>query len=441
MSYNLTTVTNAGNKLFNTIIDDNTRLVLDRIEVSATQLDSSTNLKSMTAIDSVVQTLPVNGVSKGDTSIIVKTVLDNKDIKTDYKAWVFGIWGHDEVANVDTLVGVITTTATPDTVPAFDPGSTIGLKYSFGIVYSNTAEITIKQVNDQYAINDDVVHISGDESVTGTKTFQTIKIDNDSAKDVVTTDGYNISLDNGNSKFVPADDAKVVHTADMRKPASDVAGIEEVNAGLSTKVADNKNGTEQLNGVQVQPFNKLSDTIGGRNLLIGTSDFTGWTLGGNTAQGTTDGLTYAHLYDNISVVAPDFTLAESTTYTVSFDALGLSAGTASIYIGYSKDSKGNIIASDYVNATLNALDGASVRVSLTFTTPSSFTKTNFNIGCGHSYTPGGSVYIRHVKLEKGSIATDWTPAPEDKVEYIRASSESDAVAKSKADPNNLYYWV
>ena len=27
----------------------------------------------------------------------------------------------------------------------------------------------------------------------------------------------------------------------------------------------------------------------------------------------------------------------------------------------------------------------------------------------------GSVYIRHVKLEKGSIATDWTPAPEDKV--------------------------
>uniref|UniRef100_UPI00403F1359 hypothetical protein n=1 Tax=Lentilactobacillus hilgardii TaxID=1588 RepID=UPI00403F1359 len=27
-----------------------------------------------------------------------------------------------------------------------------------------------------------------------------------------------------------ADDSKVVHTTDMRKPASDVAGIEEVNA-------------------------------------------------------------------------------------------------------------------------------------------------------------------------------------------------------------------
>lgn len=34
---------------------------------------------------------------------------------------------------------------------------------------------------------------------------------------------------NGNI-FTPADDSKVVHTTDMRKPASDVAGIEEVNA-------------------------------------------------------------------------------------------------------------------------------------------------------------------------------------------------------------------
>ncbi|MFC6165285.1 hypothetical protein ACFP3T_11430 [Lactiplantibacillus dongliensis] len=191
--------------------------------------------------------------------------------------------------------------------------------------------------------------------------------------------------------------------------------VTDLNNGLSTKVTDNKNGTEQLNGVQVQPFNKLSDTIGGRNLLIGTSDFTGWTLSGNTTQGTTDGLTYAHLFTSASAVAPGFILVESTTYTVSFDALGQSAGTAPIYIGYSKGSDGNIIASDYVNATLNALDGASVKVSLTFTTPSSFAKTNFNIGCGHSYSTDGSVYIRHVKLEKGSIATDWTPAPEDKV--------------------------
>lgn len=165
------------------------------------------------------------------------------------------------------------------------------------------------------------------------------------------------------------------------------------------------NASKYINGV------KLNSAVG-TNLITGTSDFTGWALGGGTVVGTTDGLTYAHLYINASAVAPDLALVESTTYTVSFDALGYSAGTTQIYIGYSKGSDGNIIASDYVNATLNAIvDGHSVRVSLTFTTPSSFTKTNFNIGCGNGYSTGGSVYIRHVKLEKGSLATDWCPAP------------------------------
>ena len=158
---------------------------------------------------------------------------------------------------------------------------------------------------------------------------------------------------------------------------------------------------------------QVNNSAVGTNLLAGTSDFTGWTLGGGTAQGTTDGLTYAHLYSNTSAVAPSFTLAESTTYTVSFDALGYSAGTTPIYIGYSEDSSGNIIASDYVNATLNAIDGTSTRVSLTFTTTSSFTKTNFNIGCGYGYGTGGSAFIRHVKLELGSVATDWSLSPED----------------------------
>ena len=221
---------------------------------------------------------------------------------------------------------------------------------------------------------------------------------------------------------------------------SNYVTVTDLNNGLSNKVTDNKNGTEQLNGVQVQPYNKLSDTIGGHNLLIGTSDFTGWTLSGGTTQGATDGLTYAHLFGNTSAVAPNFTLAKSTTYTVSFDALGYKSGTTQIYIGYSEDSKGNIIASDYVNATLNAFDGASVRVSLTFTTPSSFTKTNFNIGCGYPYyATGGSTYIRHVKLEKGSVATDWTPAPEDKQDKIGYTPADDSKVAHSADVSTSVY--
>lgn len=159
-------------------------------------------------------------------------------------------------------------------------------------------------------------------------------------------------------------------------------------------------------------LNDITSNGGGTNLLTGTSDFTGWAIPDKVSR-TTDGLIYAHLYGNAPAVAPNLTLEESTTYTVSFDALGYEAGTTVIAIGYSEDSKGGIIASDYANVALNALDGASVRVSITFTTSSSFTKTNFNIGCGYSFSTGGSIYIRHVMLEKGTVAHDWQPAPED----------------------------
>lgn len=178
-------------------------------------------------------------------------------------------------------------------------------------------------------------------------------------------------------------------------------------------------------------ISKITRNGGGRNMLTGTSDFTGWTIPSKVS-GTTDGLIYAHLYYNAPAVAPNLTLEESTTYTVSFDALGYKAGTTAIAIGYSEDSKGDIIASDYVNVALNALDGTSVRVSITFTTSSSFTKTNFNIGCGHLFSTGGSIYIRHVMLEKGTVAHDWSPNPDDiqsQLDNLNANKLSSADAK------------
>ena len=69
--------------------------------------------------------------------------------------------------------------------------------------------------------------------------------------------------------YTPADDSKVVHSADMRKPASDVAGIEEVNvkqdkigytpADDSKVVHDNHDGSVQVNGVSILPLNGIQD--------------------------------------------------------------------------------------------------------------------------------------------------------------------------------------
>ena len=73
-----------------------------------------------------------------------------------------------------------------------------------------------------------------------------------------------------NSWVLLSDDSKVVHSKDMRKPASDVAGIEEVNAKQdkigytpaddSKVVHDNHDGTISVNGANILPANE--DVIG-----------------------------------------------------------------------------------------------------------------------------------------------------------------------------------
>ena len=70
------------------------------------------------------------------------------------------------------------------------------------------------------------------------------------------TDNKNGTIEVNGSSITPADNSKVVHSKDMRKPASDVAGIDEVNAKQDkiaytpaddSKVAHNT-GTEEIAG-------------------------------------------------------------------------------------------------------------------------------------------------------------------------------------------------
>ena len=309
MAYDLATVTNSGNQLLASVVPDKSSLVIDKIEVSGTQLASSTDLKTMTSISNVVQTLSANGYQKKDNSFIISTVLDNSSVDADYQAWVFGIWAHKADGGSSILMSVITSTDSPDTISK-GSGTPIDYNYKFITTFSNTKSLKIKMSSDTYATNDTVLHNSGDETATGTKTFQEIKISNKKFPSLVQTDGQYVTLDGGNTEIVPADNSKVVHTtgdetidgkkkfdtdptdgagnayaktvdvnqqldkkvnvADMRKPASDVAGIEEVNtkqdkigytpADDSKVVHDNHDGTVQINGYNIHPFDAIQNT-------------------------------------------------------------------------------------------------------------------------------------------------------------------------------------
>ena len=209
----------------------------------------------------------------------------------------------------------------------------------------------------------------------------------------------------------------------MRKPASDVAGIEEVNQQLDKKVTDNKDGTEQLNGVRVQPYNKLSDSVGGRNLLINTAklnDSTGCFYQKSNISDTYLGLNIfqtANQWDGVRINWPYLApkIKTNTNYVMSEYVRNTSPTTAASIGIYGVSGVVFNSPITYAFATLPPNSGW-VRVSA-LVNIASFSNTTFDTLRFENATTltDGYVQFAGLKFEKGSIATDWTPAPEDKV--------------------------
>ena len=200
--------------------------------------------------------------------------------------------------------------------------------------------------------------------------------------------------------------------------------VTDLNNGLSTKVTDNKDGTEQLNGVKVQPFNKLSDTIGGRNLLINTAQLNDSTVCLDTKSNVSD--TYLGL--NIFQTAAQWggvrifwsylaqKIKTNTNYVMS-EYVRNTSPTKATFIGVYGTDTGVVFNSgiSYSVAVLPPNSGW-VRISAPVNIASFPTnivgKLRFENG---TTLTDGYVQFAGLKFEQGSIATDWTPAPEDKV--------------------------
>ncbi|MFT8525219.1 MAG: hypothetical protein ABF753_03460 [Lentilactobacillus hilgardii] len=228
MAYDLAKVTDSGNNLVAGIIADKASLSIDKIEVSGTQLPSTTDITKLTSIPNIVQTIQANGYSKNDNTLIISSVLDNSKITADYKAWVFGIWGSDSQNGQSILMAVVTTTNAPDTIPAYSGSTPVSFTYKFNIGFSNASNVRFDMITGAFATNDTVVHTTGDETVDGKKAFKADPVDkngdayitgkgipsniatlDDVAKKV--TDNKDGSIIVNGKTFVPADDSNTVH--------------------------------------------------------------------------------------------------------------------------------------------------------------------------------------------------------------------------------------
>lgn len=148
--------------------------------------------------------------------------------------------------------------------------------------------------------------------------------------------------------------------------------------------------------------------VGGRNLYRGTKDFSGnWVnKNGWTEDGTYDGLTVRKKSSPLGVLCQKIDAIQSEVYTCSlyikidvlnnFQMLPNLGGTGVKY---------NILSKDTSVTEINTWKRIWMTIEVTEDGVMQFGVEPKNIG--------GNVWICGLKLEKGTIATDWTPAPED----------------------------
>ena len=388
-------LTDAGQKLIDRVNNSQTKITYTKVVFSSDD-NSKLNddqVRALTAIKSqdVVTNSPSVLFDDNNGATIVRTLDDNTKLTSGLYIRTYGLFAKDDSGNE--ILYAVTVTSNPDYLPSYDGMSAQEIAYSFQSVIKNTANVNFTDVKDVYLMKSDM----GDYAEKGD------------------LDKYETKTDMSNYQkllsYTPADDLKVVHTTgdetiDGQKKfdtdPTDGAGNAyaktiDVNQQLDKKVVDNKNGTEQLNGVKVQPFNMLSDTIGGRNLLLGTSN--------QVVQTNNWNMKVADIKYDKSLGG---TLCASVMINNADHASWLLQGSAQLNL-QTLDKSGNILArasGNYVAYNANGLSWCSISIDDNTSDVQAYIWTN---------NMTQNAFYSCLKIEKGSIATDWTPAPEDKV--------------------------
>lgn len=206
---------------------------------------------------------------------------------------------------------------------------------------------------------------------------------------------------------------------------SNYVTVTDLNNGLSTKVTDNKNGTIQVNGTQVSPYNKLSDTIGGRNLAPNTSD--DW-----QKVSVSDGWGPVNLSNKI------YEIKDGETYTVQVEVRNMTSTIMLETFNFTAAGARNGLLTPHAYVS----DDTKIIITFTAKLPENYAYFQPDLAFSQKLTSAGSYEYRRFKLEKGSVATDWCPNPEDKVNVVDMRKPASDVAgieevNAKADDSKV----
>ena len=212
--------------------------------------------------------------------------------------------------------------------------------------------------------------------------------------------------------------------------------------------ASAKEVSSTLETVQAQ----VNNSAVGTNLLLNTSDYSNnWAWDVTPSIDTTQKPTVLH-YPSTTITSGTSTIANqiigtilqpSTTYTVSFYAKGSGSFRFFCYPGVvatASSVNGIVVSSASPDCdTAIPLTSNYVRYTITFTTVSNMGSDDKNFLLRQDYNSSDpsfntvEAYIYGMKLEKGSVATDWCANPADNATVTALSSLSQTVDGIKTD--------
>ena len=204
----------------------------------------------------------------------------------------------------------------------------------------------------------------------------------------------------------------VLHVYKLTADYLDVRGLTVTNASGTETLKISPQGDVSLNvkslsitGNQVATQGDLTSGING--LQIGSRNYIKDSVSRTLTANSTSDWYYNNLYTGL----------ENTQYTFSVGKISVISGSA---------TKVSVLIYDINNAKLIQtmyLNVSNSKQQISFTPPPSSAALSLLIYAGVAgSTAGNSLKYEHMKLEKGSKATDWTPAPEDRSYLVNTLS-------------------
>ncbi|WP_203639693.1 hypothetical protein [Levilactobacillus wangkuiensis] len=253
-----TIFTTAAQSIAARLIANKTTAKFTKAEISTTNLfnQSVTELQVLTSLDNVQQTADINTVTViNDSTVDVNIAIDQTKAPNDYQMNSVGLFAVD--GDGKEVLYSVTVLKDPVYIHQDAMGSALGIDLETVVGQSSNVDLSInpagavtnealKVTLADYVKTDDVKSLIPATVIDGSKpadfkesvTLEKGAVDGEgnaiaTTKDVSDGDAETLksAKEYADTKVSgKANDSTVVHTADMRKPASDVAGIEEVNA-------------------------------------------------------------------------------------------------------------------------------------------------------------------------------------------------------------------